>query len=108
MNKKINIWIYYPFFISIAVYIFWTFDRNILTLLFVAESLFIFILSLILKENNFRFLSLGGIGVCLVRLIFFDLSNSGTIARAFVFIGVGMLMVLMNIVYIKYKDRIVL
>jgi uncharacterized membrane protein len=39
------------------------------------------------------------------RLIFHDLSSSGTIVKAIVFLGVGSILLLMNSLYNKFKDR---
>ncbi|MGA1864398.1 MAG: hypothetical protein ACMUHX_04990, partial [bacterium] len=105
IQKKQTIWIYYPFFISVALFLFWTFDKSVLTLLWVMESFSIFILSIILKESHFRYVSMAALSGCLVRLIFFDLAQSSTIIRAVVFLGVGLIMLLMNILYNKYRDR---
>jgi uncharacterized membrane protein len=46
------------------------------------------------------------VGLCIVRLVFFDLKESTTITKALVFVGVGLLMLGMNILYRKYKDRL--
>lgn len=103
--KRQNIWIYYPFFLAVALFLYWSFDRSVLTLLLVAEAFAIFVLSVILKENHFRYISMGALLCCLIRLIFFDLSQSATITRALVFLGVGIIMIVMNTLYNKYKDR---
>lgn len=105
INNKINLWVYYPFFICVAIFIYFTFDSNVITLFLVLESLIIFILSMFLREENFKIISMCGLGGCLIRLIFFDLKNSNSITRALVFIGVGIVMVVMNIVYMKFKEK---
>lgn len=92
-------WLFYPFFAAVALFILFRFNRNIITLMFVLESLMVFLLSLRFRENSFRFLSMAGIGGSLLRLIFFDLTNSGTVLRALVFIGMGVVMVVMNVIY---------
>ncbi len=103
INNRLNLWVFYPFFISVGLFILFTFNQNIITLFFVLLSLIIFILSMILKEENFKVISLIGLGGCLLRMIFVDLSNSDTITRALVFIGVGLVMVVMNIIYMKFS-----
>ena len=50
-------------------------------------------------------MSLGALGVCLFRLVVFDMARSDLIMRGFVFIGVGLLMLAMNAVYNKYRAR---
>ena len=42
--------------------------------------------------QDLRYLSLAGMLACLVRLVFFDLSRSGTVTRAVVFIFMGLLL----------------
>lgn len=98
-------WVYYPFFLSTALFLFWTFDHSLLTLLWVGEAFVIFLLGAFLRESQFRYVAQVGLVGCLIRLIFFDLSQSKTVTRAIVFLGVGSLMVLMNFLYQKYKDR---
>jgi hypothetical protein len=39
------------------------------------------------------------------RGLFFDLAQTSTLTRAFVFIGVGIIMLVMNSIYNKYKGR---
>jgi hypothetical protein len=105
INKKLNLWVYYPLFISIALFLIWSFDKSILTFLLSLEAFSIFILSVILKENHFRFLSQAAILACLGRLIFYDLANANTLTKALVCIGVSLLMFGMNIIYNKFKER---
>ena len=45
------------------------------------------------------------LGAALLRLIFFDLARSSTLTRALVFVGVGLLMLGMNSLYNRFKDR---
>ena len=105
IREKKNRWIYYPYFLSIAVFLYWTFSHSLLTLLWVVEAFFIFVLSIILKENQFRYVSYLGLLGCLVRLMVYDLGRSGTLTRALVFLGVGVLMLIMNTLYNKFKER---
>ncbi|OHD62777.1 MAG: hypothetical protein A2176_14870 [Spirochaetes bacterium RBG_13_51_14] len=105
IHRRHNIWIFYPLFISLALFLFWSFDRSILTLLWVAEAFGIFILSLVLRENHFRYISMGGLAVLVIRIIVYDLSQTGTLTRALVLIGSGGIMLLINILYTKYRDR---
>lgn len=105
VSRRVNLWIYYPFFIAIALFLYWSFDSAILTLLWVAEAFSIFVLSVILKENHFRYLSMAALIGCLLRLVFYDLARTGTITRALVFLGVGSIMLVMNYLYGRYKER---
>ncbi|MBB6480001.1 hypothetical protein [Spirochaeta isovalerica] len=105
IHKNRNLWLFYPFFAAVALYIFFRFNRNIITLMFVLESLLIFLLSLKLRENTFRFISMAGIAGSLIRLVFFDLTNSATVLRALVFIGMGVVMVIMNALYSHVRAK---
>jgi type IV secretory pathway VirB2 component (pilin) len=105
INRKMNLWVHYPLFISVALFLYQAFDKSILTLLWVVECFLIFIAAVILKENHFRYLAMTGLALTLIRLVFYDLAKSDTFTRALVFIGVGILMLVMNSIYNKYKDR---
>lgn len=104
-SKWKNLAVYYPLFISTAVFVHAAFAPWIYTLLWVAESFAIFVLSVLLRENNFRYLSMLVLGGCLVRLLVVDLAHSGTIVKGLVFICVGLIMLAMNVIYNKYKTR---
>ena len=105
INRRKNPWINYPLFISVAIFLYQSFSRAILTLLWVVECFFIFISSVILKENHFRYVAMTGLALALLRLVFYDMAKSNTLTRALVFIGVGVIMLVMNSIYNKYKDR---
>ena len=105
VQKARNSWIFYPLIICTALFLFYSFDKSILTLLWVVECFAVFILSVILREKYFRYVALVGLGACIIRLIFFDLAQTSTLTRAFVFIGVGIIMLVMNSIYNKYKGR---
>jgi len=105
INKNRNSWIFYPLIICTAIFLFWSFDKSILTLLWVLECFMLFILSVILKEKNFRYVALAALVLCIVRLIFYDLAQTSTLTRALVFFGVGIILLVMNSIYNKYKDR---
>lgn len=100
-----HLWVFYPFFAAVALFFYGSFDRSFLTLLWVFEAFAIFALSLILRESHFRYLSMAWLAGCLLRLVFYDLSRSPTLTRAIVFIGVGILMLVMNSLYNRYKER---
>ncbi|PKL39639.1 MAG: hypothetical protein CVV44_05305 [Spirochaetae bacterium HGW-Spirochaetae-1] len=105
VSRHRNLIIYYPFFVSIALFIRKSFDETLHTLLWVVESFAIFVVSVILKENHFRYLAMGVLALCLIRLLIYDLARSGTVIKGIVFVCVGLLMLAMNIIYNKYRDR---
>ena len=96
----------YPLALSIAIYLYWRFSHAILTLLWVVEVFIVFVLGIYLRTRQFVHVALVALGICIVRLMFFDLANTGLAVRAGVFVGVGILMLAINFVYKKYRDRI--
>lgn len=100
-----NLYVYYPLFAGIAVFLFWRFDRSLLTLLWAAEAFVVFGLSAWLRENQFRYVALGGLAACLVRLVLIDMAEANLALRGAVFIGVGLLMLGMNAIYNRYRTR---
>ncbi len=105
VDSQRNLWVYYPLFLCVALFLYWSFDKATLTLLWVIECFAIFVLSVIMRENHFRYLSMLGLVACLIRLVVYDLAKAQTLIRAIVFLGVGIIMIVMNTIYIKYKDR---
>jgi uncharacterized membrane protein (DUF373 family) len=82
-----------------------SFDRSVLTVLLMLEVVAVFSTSLLLRRQDLRYVALAGMLGCLVRLVFFDLSRSGTITRAIVFIFMGLLLLGMNALYARFKAR---
>ncbi|MEZ4883919.1 MAG: hypothetical protein R3E32_04195 [Chitinophagales bacterium] len=95
----------YPLFIGVGIFLFWSFDKAILTFLWVVECLGLFVLSVVLRDKYFRYVALGGVILCVGRLIFYDLAQTNWLTRALVFVGTGVVMLLMNSIYNKYKGR---
>jgi uncharacterized membrane protein len=58
-----------------------------------------------LRENQFRYVALAGLGACLVRLVLVDMAEANLALRGVVFIGVGLLMLAMNAIYNRYRTR---
>lgn len=100
-----NLWVYYPFFAALALFLFWRFDRSVLTLLWAAEAFVVFVLSAVLREYQFRYIALAGLGACLVRLVLIDMVETDLGLRGLVFVGVGSLMLGMNAIYNRYRAR---
>jgi hypothetical protein len=106
VSARKNIWIFYPFFATTAIFLYWRFDHAILTLLLVLECFIIFALSITLRVGQFRIVALIALGFCIIRLVFYDLAKTDTITRGIVFVGVGMLMLGMNYIYRRFKPEI--
>ena len=103
--KLKNSLLIYPATLSIGCFLYLTFDKGILTFFWILEALGLLILGILLKEKYFRYVSLSLVGLCVVRLMFFDLSNSDFLIRAIVLLGVGVVLIIMNSLFKKYKDR---
>lgn len=95
----------YPATLSIGCFLYLTFDKGILTFFWILEALGLLILGILLKEKYFRYVSLSLVGLCVIRLMFFDLSNADFLIRAMVLLGVGVVLIIMNSLFKKYKDR---
>lgn len=105
INNKRNVYIFYPLIICTAVFLYWSYDSSILTLLWVLECAIVFIISILLKEQHFRYIALGSLAICIIRLVFYDMVQASTLNRALVFLGVGLIMLGMNSLYNKFKTR---
>jgi hypothetical protein len=103
--RRRNLYVYYPMFAGIALFLYWRFDRSLLTLLWATEAFVVFGLSAWLRENQFRYVALAGLAACLVRLVFIDMAEANLALRGLVFIGVGSLMLGMNAIYNRYRAR---
>lgn len=105
VKQNQNAALLYPLTACVTIFLYWSFDKSVLTLLWVVQSLAVFILSLVTKQQQFRYVALTGLCFCVLRLIFYDLAQAGTLTKALVFLGVGVIMLAMNWLYTKYKGR---
>jgi hypothetical protein len=103
-NRR-NAWISFPLFAAVALYLGVRYDQALLTLLWTAQSLVIYGLSVLLRERSFRHLALLGLGGCLVRLLAIDMAQADLGLRGLVFIGVGALMLALNAIANRFRDR---
>lgn len=106
LRKYEDFIMFYPLIICVALFLYWTFSESMLTLLWVLECFGIFVISIALKQQHFRYSALTGIILCIIRLVFFDLSRSTTLVKALVFLGVGILMLGMHALYNRFQDRL--
>ena len=98
-------WLLYPLFVAVALHLAQRYDDALLTLLWALEAFAIFVLSVALRDNQFRLASLLALGACLVRLVSIDMAQADPVVRGLVFIGVGLLMVAMNAISTRFRDR---
>lgn len=81
-------------------------EKTILTLLWVGLACIYFAFGLLIKSKRIVQLAMAALGFCSLRLIIFDLVQSDPYIRVLVFIGVGVLMLSMSVIYKKYRNRI--
>jgi hypothetical protein len=48
---------------------------------------------------------MGLLAVCLMRLMYYDMAKSGTMLKGIVLVCIGLLMLGMNTIYNRYRDR---
>lgn len=96
----------YPAFGALTLLLVQSFDRSVLTVLLMLEVVAAFVCSLLLRRPDLRYVALAGMALSLARLLFFDMRQSGTITRAVVFILMGLLLLGMNALYARFKDRL--
>ncbi|MVN76287.1 hypothetical protein GO988_08115 [Hymenobacter sp. HMF4947] len=104
-QRQLEALLLYPAFVALSLLFIQSFDRSVLTVLLMLEVVAVFSTSLLLRRQDLRYVALAGMVGCLVRLVFFDLSRSGTITRAIVFIFMGLLLLGMNALYARFKAR---
>jgi hypothetical protein len=100
------LWLYYPFFATVALFLYWRFAAAWWTTLWAAEAFVVFVLSLVLREPHFRHLALAGLGLCVVRLLAYDMSQADLGLRGVIFVGVGLVLLAMNSLYNRYRARL--
>lgn len=95
----------YPLFTAIGFFLFWSFDKTVLSLLWVIECFVLFLISILMREPQFRIVSMVGISLIFLRIVFYDLTGRDFFIKAVVFIAVGLILIVMNTIYNKYKYR---
>ncbi|KEF41128.1 MAG: hypothetical protein ER33_13240 [Cyanobium sp. CACIAM 14] len=100
-----NLWLYHPLFLAVAVVLATGYDSSLLTLLWTAEAIGIYLLGVGLREIQFRRLALIGLGVCLLRLLAIDMAQADLGLRGLVFIGVGLLLLGLNAIVHRLRSR---
>ena len=95
----------YPAFLALTALLTQSFDRSVLTVLLMVEVVAAFVASLLLRRQDLRYAALLGMVLAVVRLFLVDLRQTGTVTRAVVFILMGLLLLGMNALYARFKDR---
>lgn len=103
--RRRNLWLGHPLFIAVAVVLASGYDRALLTLLWTAEALAVYLLGVVLREPQFRRVALVGLGACLLRLLAIDMAQADLGLRGLVFVGVGLLLLAMNALVRRFRSR---
>ncbi|MGI4760030.1 MAG: hypothetical protein ACRYF0_04955 [Janthinobacterium lividum] len=106
-RRQLEAALLYPAFGALALFFIQSFDRSVLTVLLMLEVVAVFSASLLLRRQDMRYVALAGMAATLGRLLLVDLSRSGTVTRAVVFIFVGLLLLGLHALYARFKTRLV-
>lgn len=106
LGKQPTTAILLPIFLGIALLFAYNFEKTLLTLLWVGLTSVYITLGLLEKNRLSIQIGMGALILCSGRLILFDLMQSNILVRALVFFCVGILMMIVGVVYKKYKHRI--
>lgn len=105
LQKRPLPWLVLPVSIGAAIFFYFAFEKSQLTLLWMVEALVLFALAIFLREPYFRYISLAIVAVCMIRLPLFDLTNASLLGRALSFIGVGVMLMAMDLIYRRFGRR---
>lgn len=106
LTKVRNMLVLYPVIVGLGIFLFFRFEKAVLTLLWVGEVFVVFALGIFLKERHFIRVALAFLAFCVIRLVGYDLAQTNLAVRAGVFVGVGVLMLGINALYRRFKDRL--
>ncbi|MEB3270959.1 MAG: hypothetical protein VKJ44_04860 [Synechococcus sp.] len=99
-------WLGYPLFLAVALHLAGRYDQGLLTLLWTLEATVIFGLGVLQRDQQVRIVALLALGLCLYRLLAVDMAAADPVLRGLVFVGVGLLMLAMNVISNRFRDRI--
>lgn len=78
-------------------------DSHWLTLIWSVEALVLYSLSLMCNDNPMRYGALVMLGLCLVRLVGWDMQRADMALRGIVFTGVGLVLITMNVISSRFE-----
>ncbi len=104
--KETAVTVILPIFIGIAALFAFNYEKAVLTFMWVGLISIYLSLGLLLRSKLSIKIAMCSLLLCSIRLIVYDLVQSDIGIRALVFIGVGILMLALSLLYKKYKHRI--
>jgi uncharacterized membrane protein len=79
---------------------------QMLTEVWALEGASLLVLGFVERERVLRYCALALLGVCMLKVFFYDLRNLETMARILSFIVLGLLMLAVSFIYTRYYDRL--
>lgn len=77
-----------------------------LTILWGAYALFMIALGILKSRKHLRIAAFVILGITILKLFFYDISNLNTIAKTIVFVSLGILLLIISFLYNKYRQTI--
>lgn len=95
-----------PVFLGMGLFFAFNFKKTILTLIWVVLTCIYIVVGLLVKTKRAIQIGMAFLVFCSIRLVLFDLLQNDLATRSLVFLGVGTLMLIISILYKKYKHRL--
>ena len=96
-----------PLFLNLAILCFSNIPRVFITLSWVGLACGYLLVGLWLKARSSIKITMISLLLCSFRLTFYDLARTDLITRAMTFVGAGALMLILNMLYNRYKKRVI-
>ncbi|MBN1216106.1 MAG: hypothetical protein JXA99_11785 [Candidatus Lokiarchaeota archaeon] len=93
-------------FIGLALLFYFNYQNTILTLIWCGLIFLYALIGLIVKSKKTLKISMFSLVICSARLLIFDLVQTDPTKRVIAFVGVGCIMLVLSIIYKKFKHRI--
>jgi uncharacterized membrane protein len=77
-----------------------------LSILWGLYALYLVVLGIKMKRAHLRIAAFSLFGFILVKLFLYDIAHLNTLAKTIVFISLGVLLLIISFLYVKFKDRI--
>ncbi len=100
-----NLYLVCAFFI-VLYGLFHAVPENIVSLSWMGAAIFYFVLSLLLKNIKYRWMSILTVFATVLHVIFYDMSNVASGFRIVVFLAIGLLILLFSVVYSRYNKKL--
>lgn len=99
IQNKYNKYMYYTLFTCIGFFIYASFNKSFISVLWLLEAFFIYIVGIIHKDKALRMLSIFFLLFCVLRMIMIDLEGKNLLIKSAVFFLSGIIIILVNMIY---------